>query len=122
MRLKRSAEDIIAIGQDLIAAKEQLAHGQFQPWVSAEFEMSQPTALNFMRVAERFGDKFVNITNISATVLYALAAPSTPDAVIERVTSGEVAPTVSEVKRAIAEAKAAHLRCLCGARTLSGGN
>jgi hypothetical protein len=54
-RIKRTAEDVIAIGQDLLAVKEELEHGQFQDWLKAEFDMSYPTANNFMNVAKRFG-------------------------------------------------------------------
>ncbi len=46
--------------------------------------MSRQSADNFMRVAERFsGDaKLPTIGTLAPTVLYALAAPSTPDEVI----------------------------------------
>lgn len=106
----RSAEDIIAIGQDLLAAKEQLLHGQFGEWLTAEFDMTQMTAVRFMQVAQRFGDKSNKLLDFNPSILYALAAPTAEDVadeVIERVTSGEVAPTVAEVKHAIAEAMAA---------------
>lgn len=109
MRLKRSAEDIIAIGQDLHAAKARLPHGKFQEWLAAEFDMSYPTAVNFMRVAERFGGKSINFVDLPVSAIYALAAPSTSDAIVERVTSGEIAPNVAairEAKEAEARAKA----------------
>ena len=67
-----------------IAAKEELPHGQFLPWINAEFEMSRQTADNFIHVAERFDDKLLNFSNFKPSVLYALAAPSTPDAVVEK--------------------------------------
>ncbi len=107
MRLKRSAEDIIAIGQELTAAKVRLPHGQFGVWLVAEFEMTDQTARRFMQVAERFGGKSNIMLDFSPTVLYQLAAPSTPESVVQAVTSGEVAPNVADVKRAIAEAKEA---------------
>src|SRR5258708_34037804 len=52
--LKRTAENIIQVGQNLVAVKDMLPHGAFQPWLQVEFSMSYPTADNFMRVAERF--------------------------------------------------------------------
>ncbi len=106
LRMKRAAEDIIAIGQELIAAKGRLPHGQFLAWLATEFEMSGPTALRFMQVAERFSDKNVILTNLSPSILYLLAAPSTPESIIGQVASGEVDRTTAAVKEAIAAAKA----------------
>ena len=82
LRLKRTVEDIIEIGRELTAVKNDLPHGQFLPWISTEFEMSEDTAQNFLRVYERFGQKPNNsVFNFKPTILYALAAPSTPDAI-----------------------------------------
>ena len=53
LRLKKTVEDIIEIGRELTTVKDQLPHGQFLPWVSAEFEMSEDTAQNFLRVYSR---------------------------------------------------------------------
>lgn len=105
-RMKRTAEDIIAIGQDLIDVKEELGHGRFLEWIRVEFGMSRWTAQNFMRTTERFGDKNANFAHLSASVLYELAAPSTPDAIIERVQVGEIPPNLDAIK----EAKAAQKR------------
>ena len=104
-RLKRTAEDIVAIGQDLIVAKKIVGHGQFEIWVHTEFGMSPETAQNFMHVAERFGRESGIIPELPATILYLLAAPSTPEAVVEQVTSGDVAPKVKDVQGAIKAAK-----------------
>ena len=49
--LKRTAEDIIAIGFDLIEVKSTLPHGQFIPWLQFEFQMSRTTAWRFMTAA-----------------------------------------------------------------------
>lgn len=77
--MKRTAQDIIEIGEKLIEVKERLPHGAFGGWLEAEFEWSEPTAQRFMRVADRF--KSVNLTDltIAPSALYLLAAPSTPD-------------------------------------------
>lgn len=61
-----------------------MPHGQFLPWIAAEFEMSDQTARNFMMVSEKFSDKFKTVLNFTPKVLYALSAPSTPDAVIDK--------------------------------------
>lgn len=111
IRMKRTAEDIIAIGRDLIEVKSELDHGLFQKWLQAEFEMSDSTATKFMQVATRFADvlpKSVKMTNLPATVLYSLAAPSTPDEVVQQVLSGEIpanAEAIRDAKEAIKKAQ-----------------
>lgn len=107
MRLKRSAEDIIAIGQELQEAKARLPHGHFGAWLAAEFEMAERTARNFMQVAERFGSETAKIADLSVSAIYALAAPSTSDAIVERVASGEIAPTPAAIREAKEAEKAA---------------
>lgn len=101
VRMARTASDIIDIGRDLIAVKEALPHGQFLPWIDAEFGMTDRTALNFTRVAERFSAKSETISDLTPTVLYALAAPSTSDEIVEEVTeraaNGETF-TASDIK------------------------
>jgi len=79
-RIKRTLEDIIAIGQDLLQMKGSLAHGQFGPWMLAEFGWTDRTARNFMAVAEQFGPKteMISDLSISPTAAYLLAAPSAP--------------------------------------------
>lgn len=110
LMLKRTAEDIIAIGKELIFIKSKLKHGQFMPWVEHHFEMTRHTAFNFMNVAERFGSN-VEIFNISPSILYELASPSTPDSLVEEVTSriesGEKISfkEVQELKRQAKEAE-----------------
>jgi len=111
-RLKRTAEDIIAIGHDLIEVKERLGHGQFIPWLQSEFGMSRQTAHDFIRVAERFGDKCRKFLHLPVSVLYELAAPSTPDEVVEMVETGIILPTIPairEAKREIQENPYKHL-------------
>ncbi len=85
LRMSRTVEDIIEIGRDLIAVKKSVAHGKFTRWIEAEFGMSENTARNFMRACERFGDKTATVADLGPSVLYALAAPSTDDAVVEEV-------------------------------------
>ena len=63
LRLKRTVEDIIEIGRELTGVKADLPHGQFLPWIAAEFEMSRQTADNFESVYARFGkDKVLNFS------------------------------------------------------------
>ncbi len=99
-QIKRTAEGVIKIGQNLIAVKEHLRHGRFLPWLKASFAMSENAALKFMQVAERFGSKSINVMNLPASVLYALAAPSTSDEVVDQVLSGEIEATLVSIKAA----------------------
>ncbi len=50
--LKRTSEDIIKIGKNLLEAKARLPHGQFIPWVKAELNISQSTSWRFMQAAQ----------------------------------------------------------------------
>lgn len=106
--IRRSANDIIDIGQKLSEVKEQLGHGSFMNWLKSEFNWSVATATRFMQVSEQF--KFVNLTNlqIAASALYLLAAPSTPEKArteaLERATVGE-AITNTEAKAIVTRHK-----------------
>jgi hypothetical protein len=92
--MRRSAQDIIEIGQKLIEVKEKLGHGCFETWLRAEFNWSEWTARKFMQVTRQF--KTVNLTdlNIATTALYILASDSTPDGArreaLKRATQGEI--------------------------------
>ena len=35
--VQKTIEDIIVVGQELLAVKEAVGHGQFGPWLRAEF-------------------------------------------------------------------------------------
>ncbi|MFD2676972.1 DUF3102 domain-containing protein [Camelimonas lactis] len=91
--MQLAAESIIEVGRELIQQKKDLGHGNFLPWIEAEFGMSRFTADRFMNVAERLGDKCSSVQHLGSTALYALAAPSTPEPVrtevLERAASGE---------------------------------
>lgn len=101
--VKRTLEDIIAVGNDLLAVKETLPHGQFTPWLRAEFGWTERTARNFMAVAEQFGPKkeIISDLRIDPTAAYLLAAPSAPDeareAAVKLAEEGErVTPKVAK--------------------------
>jgi phage N-6-adenine-methyltransferase len=80
--MRRTAQDIIEIGQKLIEVKARLGHGLFGTWLRSEFEWSERTAQNFMNVAEVF--KSATVADlIPPKALYLLAASSTPEAVRE---------------------------------------
>lgn len=62
---------IIEIGFELLAAKKEVGHGGWADWLKKEFEWTQRTANNFMRMAERFG-KFENIFHFQPSTLQAM--------------------------------------------------
>jgi hypothetical protein len=114
---RKQNEAVVEIGKTLKAAKETLPHGQFTPWITAEFGMSDRTALNYMHLAEWAEDKPEIISGLQPTAIYLLAAPSTPDPakeeIVSRIQSGEIVRAddvkrvVGAAKKAVAEAKRA---------------
>jgi hypothetical protein len=93
-KVRRTLEDIIEVGKDLIRSKEFLPYGQFGRWLRAEFGWTERMARNFMSVAERFGrTEIISDLHIQPTAAYFLAAPSAPDearqTAIQRATAGE---------------------------------
>ena len=110
LRMKRTSEDIIEIGKDMIEVKKRINHGQFGFWLENEFEMTDRTARRFIRVAERFGDKSDIMSDFNPTILYELAVPSTSDEMIEKaqdVAARGEKVTVADVKRWKSKATAA---------------
>jgi hypothetical protein len=54
--------------------------GDFAGWVEKRLKMSRRTAYNLLDVPEKFGGESVQILHtLPRSVLYLLAAPSTPD-------------------------------------------
>ena len=110
----RDLQDVasIGIGRALLAVKDKLEHGQFLNWVEAEFAFGRRTAVRMMQVATEFGDKWDSVSHLPTTVLYKLAAPSTPPSVREAVLNlnpGEVV-TPRSVQSAIDAVKQADVR------------
>lgn len=87
-RLRRAAEDVIAIGNGLIQAKAALPHGFFGRWAYDEFGLTAKTTERFVGVAqlaERMGAESDNLSHLLPSVLYELAKPSTPAKAVEKV-------------------------------------
>jgi hypothetical protein len=107
-RIKRSAQDMVEIGERLIDIKARLGHGRFLSWLEAEFDWSVRTADNLMGVAEAF--KFADFANltIGKSALVALASPSVPEEARQEAVSlaeNGLHVTHSEAKRIIADHK-----------------
>lgn len=98
---RRMASNVVQIGQRLNEVKKLLEHGLFTDWCEVEFG----TAQRWMSVAETLGDKSDKLSHLGSSVLYLLAADSTPEAVreavIEEAASTGRAPAVAEVRQAI---------------------
>ena len=61
---KNGLGNVFEIGNHLREVKELLEHGQWEDWLSAEFDWAQRTAQNFMRVAEVFkNEKFADLAH-----------------------------------------------------------
>jgi hypothetical protein len=107
-RVKKTVEDIIDVGNDLLAVKEALPHGQFGPWLKAEFGWSERSAQNFMSVAERFKSANFAELSIQPSAAYLLAAPAVPDearqVAVEKAEAGEEI-TFATAREIVAEAK-----------------
>ncbi len=76
--MKRTAQDIINIGQKLIEIKKRLGYGQYRKWIETEFNWGKSTANSFENVARHFADVH-NLDIFAPSALYELAAPSTPE-------------------------------------------
>jgi len=58
-REKAIWENIIEIGNKLIAVKKALPHGSFGKWVKSEFEWSQITAGKYIKVAQELSSNYI---------------------------------------------------------------
>ena len=117
-RLEAIAEEIEAtqkiaiwhVGEQLAEAhgifRYRRDEGGFGGWVEARLRLARSTAYDLLHVHERFGDDVSErLDTFAPSVLYLLAAPSTPDAACEEVFSRAEAGeqlSVTAVKNIIA--------------------
>lgn len=99
---------IIEIGKRLIECERLCkAEGRWLQWLKTEFGWSRITADNFINVALAAARvKNFDSLNVPVSALYLLAAPSTPDEVIDAVAERGERLSLAEVKAIIAEVKA----------------
>jgi len=93
-RIRRQASSsVINIGKDLIEAKRYLSHGAFIALVEGEVGIPARTAQAYMRVAKWAPAKNAKIAHLPLSLLYLLAASSTPEAfatdILKRFEAGE---------------------------------
>jgi hypothetical protein len=79
--IRRSVMDV---GAALSRIKNQLPHGQFGKWLSAEFGLSERTAQNYMNAAA-LASKSETVSVLRPKTLYLLSSPSTPDSIRQKV-------------------------------------
>ena len=75
--LRRETTDVILAGNLLIESRKHLEHGEWQPWLVENFDLSLRTAQNYVAAAEyvaQIGNVVADFSNLAPTVLYALAA------------------------------------------------
>ncbi len=98
-RLQQTALRVIQIGADLTQAKALLGHGNFGPWLDAEFGLGRRSAEQFMAAARRFGAKSEIVAHLPAGAVLELSAPGVPDELVERVIAGEVPASPAAIRR-----------------------
>lgn len=101
-------KNLVKIGQHLLDAKADLPHGEWLAWLDTEFSMSARTAERLMSVGKRFRRMPKELEGLSQTALYQLAAPETPDEVVEEVAAEAKAGqkvTARTVKKKVEERK-----------------
>jgi hypothetical protein len=86
-KTKATVSAIIDIGNDLIAVKQHLEHGQFTEWVEAECGFSARSARLYTQAAHFAKDKTEMVSVLRPTTLYMLSAKSTPTEVVTEVMS-----------------------------------
>jgi len=97
---------LIRAGQALMAIKDKVPRGEFLPIIRAELGMSDRHAQNLMSIGRRFADRDANFcARLDYQSLRLLAAPSTPDAVIEAVEQLQIEPRADAILTAIRQAQ-----------------
>ena len=74
--MRRETTDVVLAGKLLIESRKHLKHGEWQPWLAENFDLSYRTAVNYCDAAEYAEQKcnVADFANLAPTVLYALAA------------------------------------------------
>lgn len=108
---KRAAQTLVQMGKRLLEIRALLADGTFTAWTQQELDFGERTAQYLMNVAREYGERPEIISVLSDTVLYLLAAPSTPAAAraeVEALALSEGrSPRVATVKEVLARHKPA---------------
>lgn len=97
------------VGEELLAARAELEHGQFLAWVEGALGMSKSAAYRAMECAENLGGVLPTLGSLPITIVQAIGAKATPEPVrlgiVQRIADGEPADPTA-IKREIEEARA----------------
>jgi hypothetical protein len=111
-RIRKSTEEIIDIGRDLLAVKDELERGAFICWVETEVGINRRTAQAYISAAKLY-EKSATVALFPPATVYRLASKSAPAEVVETVIAkadaGEIVPEVV-VQGMLSEAQARHRR------------
>ena len=103
---------IIEIGNELLAAKKEVGHGNWSAWLKKEFSWSDRTARRFMAVAERFGkmDNVVRFQPSTLQEMLLLPEGTEQEFIDEQANSGKPVELQSarEIQRNVKAFKTAH--------------
>lgn len=76
LALAKRTATIKEIGDLLIESRQHLKHGEWEPWLTENFDLSYRTALRYVKVAEYTDAKYATVADLevlSPSVLYRLA-------------------------------------------------
>ena len=109
--LFQTAQNIIEVGKRLNQAKAMLQHGEWQNWLSDNFNLTDRTARNFMAVAERFGKTEIDFRFQSTQLIAMLSLPAGEEEKFIAEKSAEGMPVESmSVKKLREEVKKYNLK------------
>ncbi|WP_315730198.1 DUF3102 domain-containing protein [Bradyrhizobium sp. SZCCHNRI2010] len=106
--LHRGVNDFLEAGRWLTEAKRKCEHGAWGPWLQREFSLSHRMAQHLMNAFEKFSGKSETISDLRMSVVFLLAAPNTPQGVVDDVIADAKAGkpvTTGTVKKQIMKAK-----------------
>jgi len=104
---RRQSTAITMVGHELIRIKAKMEHGTFGKWIAAALDMTPRSAENYMNAARWMEGKNETVSLLPPTLVYALASPSAPEAVVNEVLANVEAGTklaTKDVKEKIATA------------------
>ena len=108
IRIKaRNSDYAVETGNDLIAAKALVGHGQWGQWLKENFDWSKSSAHSYMKMAKEVA-KNPEFGDLKPASIAALTAKNVPEAVKSEVIADLQAgkkPSLKEVKAKIAAAK-----------------
>ena len=104
---KKTALNMLAIGDRLIEAKELVPYGAWEAWLRDNAEISDRTARNFMRMAKTYkAEERQALADLEVTKLYYLAGLP-EDKRQELITSADVkVMSTRELQKAVKESEA----------------